>query len=74
MTIKEYMRKNYGYFINDKPAIVMVAGDCFIGDNVSFFINKREYEDLLDHQFVCLSRSFDSRNRESYLFIGRLDV
>lgn len=74
MTIKEYIRKNYAYLLRDKPAVIMVAGDCFNVNSLSGIVDKKEFADLLDHEFVLLSRGFDYRNREAYLVIGRLDV
>lgn len=74
MSIKEYIRKNYAYLLSNKPAVIMVAGDCFMCDSLTGIVDKPEFQDLLDHQFVLLSRGFDNRNRESYLVIGRLDV
>lgn len=74
MTIKEWIRKNHAYLLPNKPAFIMVASDCFMCNSLPGVVDKAEYQDLLDHEFVCMSRAFDTRNRESYLIIGRLDV
>lgn len=74
MTIKEYLRKNYAYLLHDKPCIICIGCDTFVCNSFSGYLEGKGYEDLLDHEFVALSRGFDCRNRESYIILGRMDV
>lgn len=74
MSIKEWIRKNHAYLLPNKPAIILVAGDCFVCPSLPRIVDRSEYSDLLEHEFVCMSRCFDSSNRESYLVIGRMDI